>query len=82
MPQVLTEFINNLTKTISTLDNVPANYPIKFTQSYDLKVGKLSDKFVVLQASEKAPTSLKKVLDKDYKVTNYAGKYFQVYKKK
>ena len=74
--------INNLTKTISTLDNVPANYPIKFTQSYDLKVGKLSDKFVVLQASEKAPTSLKKVLDKDYKVTNYAGKYFQVYKKK
>ena len=53
-----------------------------FQQSYDLKVGKLSDKFVVLQASEKAPTSLKKVLDKDYKVTNYAGKYFQVYKKK
>ena len=74
--------INNLTKTISTLDNVPANYPIKFSQSYDLKVEKLSDKFVVLQAGIEVPTSLKKVLDKNYKVTNYSGKYFQVYEKK
>lgn len=74
--------INNLTKTISTLDNVPANYPVKFTQNYDLKVGKLTDKYVVLQAAQEVPASLKKVLDKDYKVSNYSGKYFQVYQKK
>lgn len=52
--------INNLTKTISTLDNVPANYPVKFTQNYDLKVGKLTDKYVVLQAAQEVPASLKK----------------------
>ena len=74
--------INNLTNTISTLDNVPANYPVKFTQNYDLKVGKLTDKYVVLQAAQEVPASLKKVLDKDYKVSNYSGKYFQVYQKK
>ena len=74
--------INNLTKTVSTLDNVPASYPVKFTQNYNLKVEKLTDKFVILQANQKVPTALKKVLNKNYKLADYSGKYFQVYQKK
>ncbi|XOW21271.1 hypothetical protein QK908_01655 [Lactococcus cremoris] len=46
-----------------------------------MKVGKLTDKYVVLQAAQEVPASLKKVLDKDYKVSNYSGKYFQVYQR-
>ena len=74
--------INLKSKRVSTIDTVPSNYPVKFTQSYDLKVEKMSDQYVVLQAGQTVPKSLEKALASHYKVANYSGEYFRIYQKK
>lgn len=77
-----TKNINNLSRKVATIDNVPAHFPIKFSQAFDLKVGQLTDKYVVLEAGQKLPKSLSTVLSKEYKATTYSGQYFRIYEKK
>ena len=74
--------INNLTRKIATLDNVPADYPIKFTQNYDLKVASLKDKYIVIEAGQAVPKNLSQLLSSNYKTAPYAGKHFLIYQKK
>lgn len=74
--------INNLTRKSASLDSVPENYPIKFTQSFDVKAGSLQDKFVVIEAGHAIPAPLKTVLTTSYKPAAYAGEHFLVYQKK
>ena len=74
--------INLLTQKVSTLDRVPAHYPLKFSQNYALNVGNIKDKYVVLEAGQAVPKNLSDLLAQDYKLVDYTWKQFKIYQRK
>lgn len=65
--------INLIASRSSDLDSVPAHFPKKYQQSFDLKAGQLKDKYVVLQSGQKVPDSLTNTLKSSYKAVNLPG---------
>lgn len=74
--------INLLSKRTASIDNVPKSYPAKFTQSYDLNVSGIKDKYIVVEAGQKVSAHLSQLLQADYQVTSFNGKDFKIYQRK
>lgn len=74
--------INLLAKRTASVDNVPAAYPLKFQQTFDLNVAEAKDKLIIIESGQNVPTSVKQVLASSYKPVGQGEGMFTVYQKK
>ncbi len=74
--------INLLAQRTAGIDTVPANYPLKFSQTYDLNIGNIKDKYIVIEAGQKVPNSLNSLLTANYKAVGFDGNNFKIFQRK
>ncbi|MFC4652989.1 glycosyltransferase [Lactococcus nasutitermitis] len=74
--------INLLSKRVASIDTVPSYYPLKYNQSFDSRMSETKDKYIVIEAGQKMPTSVHTVLQNNYKPVQANEKYFMIYQKK
>jgi hypothetical protein len=75
--------VNLLSGRVSTSDYVPAYYPLKFQQTFDLNIAQAKNKYLVIQKGEVVPDSITETLKASYKAVKVDDlDKFMVYIKK
>lgn len=75
--------INLLANRAASTDDVPSNFPVKFDENFDMKVGQAKDKFMVIENGQKRDLALTTILKEKYKTVKIDGiSDFAVYERK
>lgn len=72
--------INLLSKRVSKLSLVPANYPKSYQESFDTLISAGKEKLIVLQKGKSIPASLKTELSQSYHLSKTINGSYEIYK--